>query len=152
MTDLADELVTARGEFLAALAALPPERRDAGRLVGEWSLRELVAHLGYWTGHAVELIHAVEEGRADEAGVGEPSVDERNETVARIARQTDAATVRRREAASAQALLDRLARLDPSLLASRLPDGASLEEGVQEDSAAHYREHTAELRAAAGSP
>ena len=100
----------------------PRDRRSdcARRVVGEWSARELVAHLGYWAGHAVEVIHAVETGRAAEVGIGEPSVDERNETVARVARQTDLATVRKREAASAQALLDAPGRDRPGA-ARRIP-------------------------------
>ena len=151
MTDepaaLADELVAARAKFTAALDALEPARLSSPRLVGDWGARELVAHLGYWAGHAVEVIHAVEEGRDAEALDG-PAVDERNETVARIARQTDLATARKREAASAQALLERLAAIDPALLSELLPDGATLAQGIREDGPEHYREHTADLRAA----
>ena len=149
MTDaeaLADELVAARTDFLAALAEVD---QTAPGLVGEWSARELVAHLGYWAGHAVEVIHAVETGRADEVGVGEPSVDDRNETVARVARQADLATVRKREAASVEALLERLASVDPLLLSALLPDGATLAQGVREDGSEHYREHTNDMRSAA---
>jgi hypothetical protein len=149
MTDdgatLADELTKARAEFLAALEAVDP---TASAVVGEWSARELVAHLGYWAGHAVEVIHAVETGRADEVGVGEPTVDATNETVARVARQTDLATVRKREAASVQVLIERLATIDPALLAAPLPDGATLAQGVREDGSEHYREHTDDLRSA----
>jgi len=141
---LANELTSARADFLAALETVDP---TAPRVVGEWSARELVAHLGYWVGHAVEVIHAVETGRAAEVGVDEPSVDERNETVARVARQTDLVTAQKREAASVQALLDRLAVIDQSLLSQSLPDGATLAQGIREDGSEHYREHTADLRA-----
>ena len=147
MTDdgpmLANELSSARADFLAALETVDP---TAPRVAGDWSARELVAHLGYWAGHAVEVIHAVETGRAAEVGIDEPSVDERNETVARVARQTDLATARKREAASVQALLDRLAGIDPVLLSRSLSDGATLAQGIREDGSEHYREHTAELR------
>ena len=149
MTDdaatLANELADARADFLAALDAVDP---TAPGVVGEWSVRELVAHLGYWAGHAVEVIHAVETGRVDEVGVGEPSVDATNETVARVARQTDLATVRKREAASVQVLLERLETIDPALLAVPLPDGATLAQAIREDGPAHYREHTDDLRSA----
>ena len=152
MTDeiqgLADELVAARADFIAALEAVDTRRLNAPGLVGEWSARELVAHLGYWAGHAAEVIHAVESGRAAEVGVGEPSVDDRNASVARVAREADLATVRKREAASIQALLERLATVDPALLTERLPDGATLRDGLREDGPEHYREHTADLRSA----
>ena len=149
---LVDDLRAARDELLEGLSAVRPESMTTPGLIGSWSARDLIAHLGYWAGHAAEVVHAVEEGRADEVGVGEPSVDEVNETVARIARQTDLATVRRREAASVEALLERVEALDPSLLAVRLPDGATLEEGIREDGPIHYRQHLAELRAALEAP
>ena len=113
---LVDELQRERDGFFAALSAVAPESLTTPGLVGDWSARELVAHLGYWTGHATEIIHAVEQGRIDEAGAGEPPVDEINETVARIARSTELSTVRKREAASVEALVERLRALDPGLL------------------------------------
>lgn len=149
---LVDDLRAARDDLLERLSVVRPESMTTPGLIGDWSARELIAHLGYWAGHAAEVIHAVEEGRADEVGVGEPSVDEVNETVARIARQSDLATVRKREAASVQALVERVQALDPSLLAVRLPDGASLEQGIREDGPIHYREHLDELRAALEAP
>jgi len=153
MTDdvatLAAELTAARADFLEALEAVD---QTSPTLVGDWSARELVAHLGYWAGHAAEVIHAVETGRAAEAGIGDASVDDTNETVARVARQADLATVRKREAASVQALLERLATIDPALLAVPLSDGATLAQGIREDGSEHYREHTGDLRAAIPAP
>jgi hypothetical protein len=149
---LIDDLRAARDDLLEGLSAVRPELMTTPGLIGSWSARELIAHLGYWAGHAAEVIHAVEEGRADEVGVGEPSVDEVNETVARIARQTDLATVRKREAASVDALVERVQAMDPSLLAVRLPDGATLEQGIREDGPIHYREHLDDLRAALEAP
>ena len=149
---LVDDLRAARDELLEGLSAVRPESMTTPGLIGSWSARELIAHLGYWAGHAADMIHAVEEGRADEVGVGEPGVDEVNETVARIARQTDLATVRKREAASVEALVERIEALDPSLLAVRLPDGATLEQGIREDGPIHYRQHLANLRAALEAP
>lgn len=143
---LVAELDEARTALLAALERVAPESLTTPGLVGEWSARELIAHLGYWAGHAAELIHAVEAGRLDEAGAGESSVDEVNETVARVARETPLAAVRARETASYEALAERLLRIDPTLLVERLPDGDTVEEGVREDGAAHYRDHADELR------
>lgn len=148
---LIDELTAARGELFEALDAVTPESMTTPGLVGEWSARDLIAHLGYWAGHAVEVIHAVEEGRAEEVGAGRPPADEVNATVARVARDTSVATVRKREAASVEALLERLRRLDPSLLDVRLPHhGVTLEVAIREDGADHYREHAEWLRRTLG--
>jgi hypothetical protein len=144
---LAWELESARAAFFEALAAVPAQVREKPGLVGEWGERELIAHLGYWAGHAVEAIHAAEEGRAGEFGSDRPSVEEVNSTVARVARQTDPATVRKREAASVAAFVERLGKMDPSLLTVSLPHHAlTLEEGIREDGVVHYREHTEQLR------
>jgi hypothetical protein len=145
-----EELAAARDDFHATLAAVAPESRTTPGLIGEWSGRDLVAHLGYWAGHAVDTIHAVEEGRAEDVGIDDPPVDEVNETVVRVARGTPPATVLKREAASVEALVERLRRLDASLLAARLPDGQTLLEAVREDGAGHYRDHAEELRRALG--
>jgi len=148
---LIDELTAARGELFETLDAVTPESMTTPGLVGEWSARDLIAHLGYWAGHAVEVIHAVEEGRAEEVGAGRPPVDEVNATVARVARDTSVATVRTREAASVEALLERLRRLDASLLDVRLPHhGVTLEVAIREDGADHYREHAEWLRRTLG--
>ncbi|HET9416499.1 MAG TPA: DinB family protein [Candidatus Limnocylindria bacterium] len=145
---LIHDLTVARDDLFAVLDRLDVASLTTPGLVGEWSARELIAHLGYWAGNAVETIHHVEDGRLDEIGAGALPTDETNATVARVARETDLATVRKREAASVEVLLERLRRLDPGLLDVRLPDGQTLEAGVDEDAGAHYREHADGLRAA----
>lgn len=145
---LIDDLTSARQELLDALDQVSPPSMTTPGLVGEWSGREVIAHVGYWAGIAVEVIHAVEEGRAHEVGEDKPPTDEVNETVARVARETDLATVRKREAATIEVLLERLRRLEPSLLDAELPDGGTLGESITEDGADHYREHAATLRQA----
>lgn len=147
---LVQELRDERDAFFRELDAVAPDSMTTPGLLGEWSGRDLIAHLGYWAGHATEVIHAAEQGRLDEVGAGEPAVDDINATVARVSRTTPLATVRRREAASVDALVERMRLLDPTLLGERLPDGATLEEGIREDGAAHYREHGEELRRVLG--
>jgi len=145
---LIDDLGVARAELFSELERVSPDSMTTPGLVGEWSAREVIAHLGFWVGTAVEAIHAVEDGRAAEVGQGSPPTDEVNETVARVARSADLATVRKREAASVDALVERLRRMEPSLLSIVLPDGRTLEAVVREEGADHYRDHAAELRRA----
>jgi hypothetical protein len=138
-----------RDAFFDALSAVSPQSMTTPGLAGEWSAREIIAHLGYWAGHATEAIHAVESGRIEP---DEPDTDAVNETVARIARETPLATVRKREAASVDALVERLRALDPSLLGVELPEGDTLEEAVRADGPDHYREHTEQLRSVLDEP
>jgi hypothetical protein len=135
-----------RDALFATLAAVEPGSMTTPGLLGEWSARELIAHLGYWVGHATEIIHLLEVGRIEEDVLGGQTVDEINATVSRIARDTPLATVRKRETASVEALVDRLRTLDPPLLDAVLPDGATLEQGIREDASEHDREHAEELK------
>jgi hypothetical protein len=143
---LIGELTAARDDFYAALDAVQPDSLTTPGLHGDWSARELVAHLGYWAGYVVEVIHAVEDARVEELYADRAPVDEVNATVARVAQETDLATVRKREAASVEALLEELRRLDPSLLDAPLPSGYPLEALVRDDGIDHYREHADALR------
>lgn len=143
---LIDELHAARAELFAALDARDPATLERPGIEGDWGARELVAHLGYWAGHVVETIQAVEDGRVEEHYADRPAVDEVNATVARVARDTNLGTVRKREAGSVEALVERLRRIDPSLLDAPLPSGYPLEALVRDDGVDHYREHARSLR------
>jgi DinB superfamily len=144
---LATELVEARRAFEQALADIDPALLTSPGLVGVWSARELVAHMGYWAGHAAEAIHLAEQGRLDEFEVDVPSVDERNAVVARVAGETDMATVRSREEMAFEAFRKRILTVDPEWLAERDSDGDTLEEIIKYDGADHFREHTNDIRA-----
>ena len=150
---LVDELVAAREEFQTALGDIDRALLTSPGLVGEWSARELVAHMGYWAGHAAEAIHLAEQDRLDEFEADVPSVDERNAVVARVAGETDMPTVLSREELAFEAFRKRILTVDPAWLTERDADGDTLEEIIKYDGADHYREHTSDIRAwfAAGS-
>lgn len=147
LREIAHGLTEARDEFVAALSDMDPALLTAPGLAGEWSARELLAHLGYWTGHAAEALHHAAEGRTEEFGHDDMDVDERNAVVARVASETALATVRQREQAAYEALLAGLEGADPAWLEERVAYGDSVEEVLRDDGADHYREHTADVRA-----
>lgn len=145
--ELLDGLEAARDEFLAAVADIDPALHETPGLVGEWSARDLLAHVGYWAGHAAESLHRAEQGELEGFGDDELSVDERNEVVTRVARETDFKTVASREQGAYEAFAARLAAVDPESLADRDAEGDTLEEIIAFDGADHYREHTLDIRA-----
>ncbi len=144
---LAGELAAARDEFLAALARLDAVQLAAPALVGDWGVRELIAHLGYWAGHAADALHQAELDRTDEFGDPNLDVEDRNALVARVARETDLATVSAREEAAFGALLDRIRHMDPAWLDERVAYGDTLAQVIRDDGADHYRGHAEELLA-----
>jgi hypothetical protein len=145
--ELLDGLRTARNEFLAAIGDIDPALRTTPGLVGDWSARELLAHVGYWAGHAAESLYRAEQGELAGFGRDELSVDDRNAVVARVAVETDYATVAEREQGAFDQFATRLASLDPDGLGERDADGDTLEEIIAFDGADHYREHTLDIRA-----
>lgn len=147
VTSLLEGLRTAREEFLTAIGDIDPALRTTPGLVGDWSARELLGHVGYWAGHATEALHRAEQGELAAFGKDELSVDERNAVVARVAAETDYATVAKREQAAYEAFASRLATIDTDSLGERDADGDTLEEIVAFDGADHYREHTLDIRA-----
>jgi hypothetical protein len=147
VSSLVAELESAREEFMSALSDVEPDLLLAPGLVGEWSGRELIAHIGYWIGHAGEALHAAEQGRLAKFGEDELDVDERNAVVARVAGETDVGTVRKREEAAFEAMLTRLKRVDPANLDDKVSYGDTLERVIADDGAEHYREHALDLRA-----
>jgi hypothetical protein len=144
---LATDLVEARDAFRQALADMDPALLTTPGLVGVWSARELVAHMGYWAGHAAEAIHLAEQGRLDEFEAEVPSVDARNEVVARVAAETDMTTVQSREELAFEAFRVRILTVDPEWLGERDADGDTLEEIIKYDGVDHFREHTNDIRA-----
>jgi len=145
--ELLDGLHAARDEFLAALGDIDPALRTAPGLVGDWSSRELLGHMGYWAGHAAESLYRAEQGELAGFGRDELSVDDRNAVVARVAAEADYATNAQREQGAFEQFATRLAALDPEGLGERDADGDTLEEIVAFDGADHYREHTLDIRA-----
>lgn len=145
------ELITglraARDEFMTALGDIDPALRTTPGLVGDWSARELLAHVGYWAGHAAESLHRAAEGELHEFGKDELSVDDRNAVVSRVAAETDYKTVASREEAAFEQFATRLASVDPDGLGERDADGDTLEEIIAFDGADHYREHILDIRA-----
>ena len=144
---LADELARARDEFQSALADVDPQLLTTPGLAGEWSAREVIAHLGYWAGHAAEALHHAGQGRTADFGEDDLDVDERNAVVARVAAETELATVRQREQAAFDALLTAIQRADPAWLDERVAYGDSLEQVIRDDGSDHYREHALDVRA-----
>jgi len=144
--ELRRELDARRDELSAALAAMDPALLTAPGLVGEWSARELVAHLAHWNDLASTCLAAAAEGRLADLVTDTWDVDAQNAEVARDVASMPMSAVRDREAESYERLADRLSALDPALLAMPAPWGGTVESIVIENGPAHYAEHVEHVR------
>lgn len=59
---LIEDLLSARGELLKTIQALTPEQRDQ-LLIGEWSVKDLIAHLIGWDFTNLEAVQEIRAGR-----------------------------------------------------------------------------------------
>jgi Mycothiol maleylpyruvate isomerase N-terminal domain len=141
LAELRREFAQTREELSAALANADPALLTAPGLVGEWSARELVAHLAHWNDWASRCLTAAVEGNLDGLVTDEWDVDAQNATVAREAAALTMSEVRGREAESYERLASLLAAVDPSVLAVETPWGGTIEATVIENGPGHYAEH-----------
>lgn len=149
---LAAILRTERGQWNALLAQVGLERMDVPGVEGEWSVKQLVAHLTWYERSVVEGARQVLSGeqftRRRPAGVG---LDENNAQIAAESAARPASAV----LAEADAVFAQMLTLaeacsedilnDPSRLG--LPDDMVPWMGVANNSYAHYRQHEPALQA-----
>ncbi len=151
-TRLAEILRTERARWNALLAQVGVERMDVPGVEGDWSAKQLVAHLTWYERAVVEgAQHVLTSGtfkRQRPSGMG---IDEWNAQIAAQSLQRPASAV----LAEAQAVFDQLLGLisacpqdllnDPTRLG--LPEDMVPWMGVANNSYAHYRQHESSLRA-----
>ncbi len=137
----------ARNEASAALEDADPTLLAAPGLIGDWSARELVAHLAHWDDWASTCLEAVVRGALPDLTSDAWDVDAQNAAVAREVASSPMSVIRDREAQAFQRFVDRLVALDASLLAVPAPWGGTVETIVRDNVPDHYAEHAAHLRA-----
>ena len=141
------ELGSEHDAFVTALEAVDFELVTAPGVVEDWSVRDLVVHVAFWAEHAAEAIALATSGRAGEFGYDTSQTDAMNARLLEESRKTKPdAAVDREERAYAD-LVAAISALDPALLDLRLGNGDTVAEVIGYDGPAHYREHTAHLRA-----
>lgn len=141
------ELRSERDAFIAALDAVDLELVTVPGIVGEWSVRDLVAHVAFWAEHATEALRLAAAGRGNEFAYDTAQTDAMNALLLEESRQTTPDAAVEREERAFEALAAAVADLDPALLDLRLGNGDTVANVIGYDGAAHYREHTCHLRA-----
>lgn len=146
LAELRRELDAARDELSVALEGADPTLLTVPGLVGEWSARELVAHLAHWADWASTCLDAAAAGTLEGIGSDDWDVDAQNADVAAGVASSSMSAVRDREAEAYERLASRLASLDPALLAMPAPWGGTLDTIVVENGPGHYAEHAEHVR------
>ena len=144
---LLTELTIEREAFLDALEAVDLELVTVPGVVEDWSVRDLVVHIAFWTEHAAEALHLATDGRGDEFAYDRSQTDAMNARLLEEARRTAPEAALEREERGFEAFVAAIRALDPALLDLRLGNGDAIAEVIDYDGPEHYREHTAHLQA-----
>lgn len=147
IAELRRDLDAARDDLSAALEGADPTLLTVPGLVGEWSARELVAHLAHWADWASTCLDAAAAGSLAGLGSDDWDVDAQNADVAAAVSTLPMSAARDREAEAYDRLAARLGALDPALLAMPAPWGGTLDTIVVENGPGHYAEHAEHVRA-----
>lgn len=150
--ELIAALEDGRKQFHTVIQGLSDEAMVEPGVVGDWSLKDVLAHLSRWEAELVALLHQAQQGREPETvHFGSASADELNakwneESKDRPLEQllSDFEGVRRQTIRSMQPLSDR-DLTDPKRFAWL--DGKPLWSWIQTDSFGHEAEHAAQIRA-----
>lgn len=143
---LLSELERERATFRLALADVDPDLATTPGLVEQWSARDLVAHVAFWSDHGAAALALAASGRGAEFDYDTARTDAMNADVFREAAGLTPAEAADRESEAFGRFRDTLADLDPGLLDLAFGNGHTVEQVVRYDGPDHYAEHTAHLR------
>lgn len=146
-TEMLQRVRTTRDAFDEALAAVPPERMTEPGVNGDWTVKDLLAHIAWWDRHLLQRL------RTGQEPLYAPGDDPREVTVAANAaiftehhdRPLD--DVRAEFDAAHRELLAALEALPPEVAADE-----EMYDTVGADTFGHYPDHAETLRAWLAAP
>jgi hypothetical protein len=146
--DLTTKIVSGRAQLDAALARVDEERMPLIILHGEWSVKDMIGHLGFWENTAVSLFNTLRAGKTPEPF---PELNMINARVLIESRKQSLSEVRRQEKTAYQKILALLKEatdqelFDPAHFS--WTEGRPFEGFISDNTYGHYEEHLPELTA-----
>jgi hypothetical protein len=149
---LATILQDERAAWNALLAAVGPSRMELPGVEGDWSVKELVAHLTWYEQAVVDGAHQVmTTGAYTRRAMDGGNIDERNAHIAAESRSRSVGDVLAEADAVFSQLLQVIAAIPDNILNDArllgLPDDVPPWMRVANNSYAHYRQHEEPIRA-----
>jgi hypothetical protein len=100
--ELTDKILSGRKQLEAALANVDNERMPLIVLHGEWSIKDLVAHIGFWEERVVSMFQTLQAGKTPQPS---PELDVLNAQVLNSSRKLSVEEIRRQEIKAYQKVL-----------------------------------------------
>ncbi|MBZ0306851.1 MAG: ClbS/DfsB family four-helix bundle protein [Anaerolineae bacterium] len=104
-TELLHRIRTGRAQLETALAKFDNVQMNSVTLDNGWTLKDMLAHIGFWEQRAAELYHMLQRGDTPEAITEETEVDALNARAYAENRDRSVEEVRQSEQAAYQTLL-----------------------------------------------
>jgi uncharacterized protein (TIGR03083 family) len=142
------ELREAWAEIVALVDSIPAQELEAPGVVEDWSVKDLLGHMAFWSGKAAADLRALATGKPEE--IATPGTNEElNEWNAREAaarRGKSLSELRGEWEKSYEEALAMLRQTPPDLLGTEIKGWAQLNRFL-EDTTLHYKEHAEHFRA-----
>ncbi len=146
-TELLTNIRSGRKQLEVALARFSEEQLLVPRLHGGWSIKDLIAHFGFWEGRIVTFYGQLLRG--EELAADEPPLDELNAQAYARHQSKSLDEVRREERTAYTQLLDIAVNaseddlFNPQRFAST--EGKPFAEWIENNTYGHYEEHSSDL-------
>jgi hypothetical protein len=148
-TELLANIRSGRKQLEAALVRFSEEELLAPRLHGGWSIKDLIAHFGFWEGRIVTLYGQLLRGEVPAAD--EPALDELNAQAYAQSQARSLDEVRREEYDAYTHLLAIVVNASEDALFNprhfAATEGKPFAEWIESNTYGHYEEHQADFTA-----
>jgi uncharacterized protein (TIGR03083 family) len=148
--ELLEQMRAGRQRLDAALARVPDDRWTSPELAGHWSIKDLLAHLGWWEGWIVGIHATLLRGESPYARpLDKKAVDDLNAQALAKSHDQPLAEVRRQEEEAYRNLLSAVEKapeedlFDPGRFAWL--QGERLAEWIINNTYGHYDEHLVDV-------
>jgi len=146
--ELIDKILASRAQLEEALGQISNERMLMVLLHGEWSVKDLIGHLGFWESRVAALFPLLKVGKTPEPF---KDIDALNSQAIDEMRTLSLSDVRRLEKSAYQKILAVIKEAsDPELFDPdhfAWTEGRCFEEIISDNTWGHYEEHLPELQA-----
>jgi hypothetical protein len=141
------QLDEAWSELREAVDSIPEDRLEERGVVDDWSVKDILGHIAFWSGRAARHLDLIAAGRDEEltGPDGQQEIDEWNSREWSARKDASLAEVRREWTGNHEAARRALASFPDEKLDEPLWDHTVLF-GFGADTFAHYKEHTQHIR------
>lgn len=135
-------------ELITLVQAVPEDDATQPGVVEDWSLKDLLGHMAFWSGRACRTLRCVGAGHPEEAEFGEgPAwVDEWNAREMNARKQHSWSEVRAEWMRNHEEAAKALDEAPADKLDGKLKDQYAVLDVFAEDTYKHYREHAEHIR------